>query len=102
MPRATRALLSTVLVALASPAAQGAPAEKKARPPCPSRYADTLSAMTPAARDRESRPAADWVYCLRATAVYEHLSYGRGGKIVHEYHAKIPARDRVRVPPARG
>jgi serine protease Do len=88
MPSATRALLSTVLVALASPAAQGAPAEKKGRPPCPSRYADTLSAMAPAARDRESRPAADWVYCLRATAVYEHLSYGRGGKIVHEYHAK--------------
>ncbi len=45
--------------------------------------------MIPAARERESRPAADWVYCLRASAVYEHVSYGRGGKLVHAYHTKV-------------
>ncbi len=85
MPSAARALVAVLLVApLASLPAQGA----TARPPCTARYADTLAAMTPAARDRESRPAADWVYCLRATAVYEHVQYRRGGKLVHEYHSK--------------
>jgi S1-C subfamily serine protease len=89
MSRAARALFPAALAALASLPAQGAPAERgEGRPPCPSRYADTLAAMTPAARDRESRAAADWVHCLRATAVYEHLSYGRGGKVVHAYHSK--------------
>ena len=86
MPGATRALLAAVLLApLATRPAQGAPR----RPPCTSRYADALSAMIPAARERESRPAADWVYCLRASAVYEHVSYGRGGKLVHAYHTKV-------------
>jgi serine protease Do len=88
MLRAARALLAPALVALASVPAQGAPVERGSRPPCPSRYADTLAAMSAAARERESRPGADWVHCLRATAVYEHLSYGRGGKVVHEYHSK--------------
>jgi S1-C subfamily serine protease len=88
MPRASRALLSAALAALVSLPAQGAPAERAGRAPCPSRYADALSAMSAASRERESRPGADWVYCLRATAVYENLSYGRGGKIVHEYHSK--------------
>jgi S1-C subfamily serine protease len=88
MPGAARALLPAALAALASLPAQGAPAERAPRAPCTSRYADTLAAMAAAARERESRPAADWVYCLRATAVYERLSYGRGGKIVHEYHSK--------------
>jgi serine protease Do len=88
MPRAVRALLPAALAALASLPAQGAPVERQARPPCPSRYADTLSAMSVTARDRESRPGADWIHCLRATAVYERISYGRGGKVVHEYHSK--------------
>jgi serine protease Do len=86
VPRASRALLPVALAALASLPAQGAPGE--ARPPCTGRYADSLSAMNAPSRERESRPGADWVYCLRATAVYEHLSYGRGGKVVHEYHTK--------------
>jgi len=89
MPGAPRALLPAFLAALASLPAQGAPAERGRPPPCAGRYSDTLAAMTAASRERESRPGADWVYCLRATAVYEHLSYGRGGKIVHEYHTKI-------------
>ncbi|HEX9402094.1 MAG TPA: serine protease [Anaeromyxobacter sp.] len=86
MPRAGRALLASVLLApLATRPVQGVPA----RPPCTGRYADTLSAMVPAARERESRPVADWVYCLRASAVYERVSYGRGGKLVHEYTTKV-------------
>ena len=85
MPSAARALLVVLLVApLASRPAQGA----TARPPCTGRYADTLSVMAAAARERESRPSADWVYCLRASAIYEHVTYRRGGKLVHEYHSK--------------
>jgi serine protease Do len=84
MLRAARALLPALLVALGPAAARAAPPRL-----CAGRYADTLSAMREAARERESRPAADWVYCLRATAVYEHLSYGRGGKVVHAYHTKV-------------
>jgi hypothetical protein len=89
MSRAVRALLPAALAALASLPAQGAPVERGAgSPPCPSRYADSLAAMSPPSRERESRAAADWVHCLRATAVYEHLSYGRGGKVLHAYHSK--------------
>jgi S1-C subfamily serine protease len=85
MPRAARALVAVLLVPLASRPAQGA----SARPPCTGRYADTLSSMAAAARERESRPSADWVYCLRATATYEHVQYRRGGKLVHEYVTKV-------------
>jgi S1-C subfamily serine protease len=85
-PRALFNVLAALAAALAaSRPAQGAPA---ARPACSSRYADALS-MDAAARDRESRPVADWVFCLRASAVYEHLSYGRGGKLVHAYVTKV-------------
>ena len=86
MPRASRALVAAavLLVPLAPRRAQGAPA----RPPCTGRYADTLAAMTAASRERESRPSADWVYCLRATATYEHVQYRRGGKLVHDYVTK--------------
>ena len=58
------------------------------RPGCTGRYADTLSVMAATARERESRPAAAWVRCLRSTAVYERISFGRGGKLVHEYVTK--------------
>jgi hypothetical protein len=66
-----------------------APAASAARPPCTGRYADTLSAMAAASRERESRPSADWVYCLRASATYERVQYRRGGKLVHEYVTKV-------------
>ncbi|HEX9244146.1 MAG TPA: hypothetical protein VF875_17010, partial [Anaeromyxobacter sp.] len=46
------------------------------RPGCTGRYADTLSVMAATARERESRPAAAWVRCLRSTAVYERISFG--------------------------
>jgi serine protease Do len=85
MNRAGRALLALLL--FASPA-ESAPAERDAAR-CTGRYADTLSAMSAAARAREARPAADYVYCLRATAVYEHVSYGQGGKLRRQYHTKV-------------
>jgi serine protease Do len=56
---------------------------------CAGRYADALSVMKAQARAREARPAADWVYCLRATAVYEQLSYGKGGRLRRLYHRKV-------------
>src|SRR5512134_72041 len=93
MLRAARALLPLVLAAAAPPAQAappgGAAAERDAaRALCTGRYADTLAAMSAAARTREARPAADYTYCLRATAVYEHLSYGRGGKLRRQYTTK--------------
>ena len=91
MLRAARALLPALLASASVPAesepAPAAPARD--RPPCTGRYADVLAAMSPAARARESRPSAAYVYCLRATAVYEHLSYGRGGKLHRQYVTKV-------------
>jgi S1-C subfamily serine protease len=86
MPPTARAIVALVLLfPLASrPAPAAAP-----RTPCPGRYADSLGAMTAAARERESRASADWVHCLRATAVYERVSYRRGGRLAHEYVTKV-------------
>jgi hypothetical protein len=90
MLRAARALLPALLAAVALPA-EGAsvPGPVRDRPPCTGRYADTLAAMAAAARARESRPSAAYVHCLRATAVYEHLSYGRGGRLRRHYVTKV-------------
>ena len=91
MLRAARALVSIVLVVSSVPAerALAAAAPGRDRAPCSGRYADALSAMNAAARARESRASAAYVYCLRATAVYEHLSYGRGGKLHRQYVTKV-------------
>src|SRR5512140_419747 len=91
MLRAARALLLVVLAAASPPAesAPASPAARRGRAPSQERYADGLAAMNAAARARESRPSAAYVYCLRATAVYEHLSYGRGGKLRREYVTKV-------------
>src|SRR5512142_2618596 len=91
MLRAARALLPVVLAAAALPAASAAasPAARRDRPPSQERYADGLAAMNAAAGAREARPSAAYVYCLRATAVYEHLSYGKGGKLRREYVTKV-------------
>jgi serine protease Do len=89
MTRAARALPLLLCAAAALPA-EGAPAPARAAGAlCTGRYADTLAAMNAAARTREARPAAEYVYCLRAKAVYEHLSYGRGGKLRRQYHTKV-------------
>jgi hypothetical protein len=81
-----RAVAAAVL--LSPLPARLAPAAAPTRPGCTGRYADSLSEMAPAAREREARPSAGWVRCLRATAVYERVSYGRGGKLIHEYVTK--------------
>jgi serine protease Do len=85
MSLTARAIAAAVLL---SPLPSRPAPSAVARPGCSGRYADALSAMSAAARDRESRPSAPWVRCLRATAVYERVSYGRGGKLVHEYVTK--------------
>jgi serine protease Do len=92
--RATRAIrfgLAVMLVAADLPPTAAAPKPRSgasAAPLCAGRYADALSAMRAAVRQRESRSSADWVYCLRATAIYEHVSYGRGGRLRRQYHRK--------------
>jgi S1-C subfamily serine protease len=89
MIRAARAL-PLLLAALASlPAGAEAAPARAGGALCTGRYADTLAAMNAAARTRESRPAADYAYCLRAKAVYESVSWGRGGKLRRQYHTKV-------------
>lgn len=89
MNRGRRALVSILLVAVLAPAGPSAAERDAARALCTGRYADHLAAMAAAARTRESRPSADHVHCLRASAVYEHVSYGRGGKLRRQYHTKV-------------
>src|SRR5512138_1435596 len=84
-----RALLPLLLAAAAAPAQGGGPSGAGRTPAGAGRYADALSAMSAAARARESRPSADYVYCLRATAVYEQVAYGKGGKLRHAYVTKV-------------
>ncbi|HET7824882.1 MAG TPA: serine protease [Anaeromyxobacter sp.] len=84
------ALFALALSAALVPADLPSAAERDAaRTLCTGRYADTLAAMTAVARARESRAAADYVYCLRATAVYEQVSWARGGKLRRQYHTKV-------------
>src|SRR5512133_1770228 len=81
-----------LVLAGAPAAAAHAPAAETGAPraaTCTARYADTLTALGAAAREREARPSADYVHCLRATAVYEHLSYGHGGKLRRQYFTKV-------------
>jgi serine protease Do len=85
--RACTAILAVLLLAF-PPTTSGAEGARAAAV-CPGRYADTLSVMRAAARLREARPDADWVYCLRATAIYEQLSYGRGGRLRRQYLRKV-------------
>ncbi len=90
MLRAARALLPVLAAAASLPAESATPAAAgRDRSQCTGRYSDALAAMNAAARARESRPSAAYVYCLRSTAVYEHLSYGRGGKLRREYVTKV-------------
>ncbi len=84
-----RALPAVLLAALVPVGTPGAAEPQGARALCTGRYADTLAAMSAAARAREARPAADYAYCLRATAVYEHVAYAKGGKLRRQYHTKV-------------
>ena len=54
-------------------------------PQCTGDYADFLSAMRPENRSFESSPESGYTYCVRNVATYEHLFYGKGGKIRKQY-----------------
>jgi S1-C subfamily serine protease len=84
-----RALLPVLLAAASLPAQGAGPSGAGRAAPAAGRYADSLAAMRASARAREARPSADYVYCLRATAVYEQVSYGKGGKLRHAYVTKV-------------
>ncbi len=52
---------------------------------CTGEYADFLSDLLPANAAFEKSPDANYSYCLRTTATYEHVFYGRGGKLKRTY-----------------
>ena len=54
-------------------------------PTCTGEYADYLSDMLPANAAFEKGPEANYSYCLRTIATFEHVYYGRGGKLKREY-----------------
>jgi S1-C subfamily serine protease len=82
-----RTARAALLLALAAPQALAAERAPAAR--CDGPYADALSALSRSARARETGGAVGWVYCLRAIAVYEQLSYGAGGKLRRQYYRKV-------------
>ncbi len=55
---------------------------------CTGEYADAILALTPYSREFERRPEANYSYCLRNTATYECLYYGKEGKVKKR---RIPA-----------
>jgi len=84
----SRPALLSVLTLAALPALVDAEGPR-ARARCPGRYADSLAVMRAEFRAREAQASADYVYCVRATAIYEQVSYGRGGKLRRQYHRKV-------------
>jgi hypothetical protein len=54
-------------------------------PSCTGEYADFLSDLLPANAAFEKGPDSTYSYCLRTTATYEHVYYGRGGKLKRTY-----------------
>jgi serine protease Do len=52
---------------------------------CMGAYANTLLTLAPTVSRYEQQPGRSFVYCLRSTAVYEQVYYGRDGKLKHRY-----------------
>ncbi len=52
---------------------------------CNGTYSDTLLALSPSVAAYEQQPGHSWVYCLRNTATYEQVYYGRDGKLKKRY-----------------
>jgi serine protease Do len=52
---------------------------------CAGEYADFLTSLLPEIRAFEASPQADYTYCIRTVATYEHLSFGRGGALRRQY-----------------
>lgn len=49
-------------------------------------YADTLEHLSPAVAAFERSPQANYSYCLRVTAVYEHVYFGADGELRRTFH----------------
>ncbi len=56
-----------------------------AGPFCTGEYGEVLTALRPEVRAFEASPKASYAYLIRATATYEHISYGRDGRIRRQY-----------------
>ena len=84
-PAGSRGLATVLALLLAAPPASAA----APRAVCPGAYADALSAMAPETRARDQAAGERWIHCLRAAAVYEHLAYGRGGRVRRQYFRKV-------------
>jgi hypothetical protein len=54
-------------------------------PFCTGEYGDVLTALRPEVRAFEASSKASYAYLIRATATYEHISYGRDGRIRRQY-----------------
>jgi serine protease Do len=61
------------------------PSASPQAPFCAGEYADVVSSMSRATRAFESSADADYTYCVRTTATYEHVSYAKGGKLRRHY-----------------
>jgi serine protease Do len=54
-------------------------------PTCTGDYAEFLSSLRPENLAFEASPDASYSYCIRNVATYEHIFYGKGGKIRKQY-----------------
>jgi serine protease Do len=61
------------------------PSASPQAPFCAGEYADVVSSMSRATRVFESSAEADYTYCIRTIATYEHVSYAKGGKLRRNY-----------------
>ncbi len=83
--REARESPSSVAPSAARPAAP-APEAHPPSPFCSGEYADFLTSMNRETRAFEASPGgAGYTYCVRATATYEHVYYGNGGKLRRRY-----------------
>ena len=80
-----RATSLAALLALPGRAAASTSTDGDASDQCAGEYADFLSALSPANAEFEKSPAANYSYCVRTTATYEHVYYGKGGKLRKRY-----------------
>ena len=59
--------------------------ERLLTPFCSGDYADFLTSMNRQTRSFEASADASYTYCIRTTATYENLYYGKGGKLVRRF-----------------
>lgn len=61
------------------------PPQPQLSPFCGGDYADFLTSMNRETRAFEASADAGYTYCIRATATYEHVYFGNGGKLRKRY-----------------